>query len=44
MARVKGGTTSNKRRRNIVAQTKGYRFARSKKKRAAKGAILHGGK
>lgn len=44
MARVKGGKTSNKRRKNILAQTKGYRFARSKKKRAAKEAIVHAGK
>src|ERR1700747_3552063 len=44
MARVKGGKTSNKRRKNILALTKGYRFARSKKKRAAKEAIFHAGK
>src|ERR1051325_11544352 len=44
MARVKGGVTSNKRRKNILAQVKGYRFARSKKKRAAKEAIFHAGK
>jgi large subunit ribosomal protein L20 len=44
MARVKGGKTSNKRRKNILAQVKGYRFARSKKKRAAKEAIFHAGK
>lgn len=44
MARVKGGTTSNKRRKNILSQVKGYRFARSKKKRAAKEAIFHAGK
>lgn len=42
--RVKGGKTSSKRRKNILAMTKGYRFARSKKKRAAKEAILHAGK
>ena len=44
MARVKGGKTSNKRRKNILAQTKGYRHARSTKKRAAKEAIFHAGK
>ena len=44
MARVKGGKTSNKRRKNILAQVKGYRFARSKKKRAAREAIFHAGK
>src|ERR1041385_4603145 len=44
MARVKGGTTSNKRRKNILAQTKGYRHGRSTKKRQAKEAIFHAGK
>jgi len=44
MARVKGGKTSSRRRKNILALTKGYRFARSKKKRAAKEAIFHAGK
>ena len=44
MARVKGGKTSNKRRKNILAQVKGYRFGRSTKKRMAKEAIAHAGK
>ena len=44
MARVKGGKISAKRRRNVLAQVKGYRFARSKKERAAKEAIFHAGK
>lgn len=44
MARVKGGKTSNKRRKNILAQVKGYRFGRSTKKRMAKEAIVHAGK
>lgn len=44
MARVKGGQKSLKRRRNILKQVKGYRFARSKKTRAAKEAIFHAGK
>ncbi len=44
MARVKGGTTSNKRRKNILAQAKGYRFGRSTKTRMAKEAIFHAGK
>jgi effector-binding domain-containing protein len=39
MARVKGGVTALKRRRSILAQTKGYRFGRSTKKRAAHDAI-----
>lgn len=41
MARVKGGLMAQKRRRNILEQTKGYRFDRSKKKRAAREAIYH---
>lgn len=41
MARVKGGVKNAKRRRNILADTKGYRFARSKKKAAAREAIFH---
>ncbi|TSC86181.1 MAG: large subunit ribosomal protein L20 [Parcubacteria group bacterium Gr01-1014_8] len=43
MARVKRGTLKNKRRKNILAQTKGYRFDRSSKERVAKEAILHAG-
>jgi ribosomal protein L20 len=44
MARVKGGKTANKRRKNILAMTKGYRFGRSTKKAQAKEAIFHAGK
>ena len=44
MARVKGGQKSNKRRKNILAMTKGYRFGRSTKTRMAKEAIFHAGK
>ena len=43
MARVKRGTTSLKRRRNILRQTKGYRFGLSTKERAAREAIMHAG-
>ena len=43
MARVKRGTLKTKRRKNILAQTKGYRFDRSRKERAAKEAIFHAG-
>ncbi len=32
---------ANKRRKNILEQTKGYRFDRSNKKRAAREAIFH---
>lgn len=41
MARVKGGLMAQKRRRNILAQVKGYRLQRSKKKRVAREAIYH---
>ena len=44
MARVKGGVHSAKRRRNVLKAVKGYRFARSKKERAAREAIVHAGK
>lgn len=44
MARVKGGVTSLKRRKNILAMTKGYRFGRSTKKKQAREAIFHAGK
>jgi large subunit ribosomal protein L20 len=41
MARAKGGAVAMKRRRKILAQVKGYRFGRSKKKRQAIEAIHH---
>jgi large subunit ribosomal protein L20 len=41
MSRVKGALMSSKRRRNILDAVKGYRFARSKKKRSARDAIYH---
>lgn len=44
MARVKGGVQSAKSRRTTLSRTKGYRFDRSKKKRAAYEAIVHAGK
>jgi large subunit ribosomal protein L20 len=43
MSRVKRGTTSNKRRKNILSLAKGYRFGRSKKEREARVAIYHAG-
>lgn len=43
MTRVKRGTISMKRRRNVLKQVKGYRFGRSKKERQAKEAIFHAG-
>lgn len=41
MSRVKGGLMAQKRRRNILAEVKGYRLQRSKKKRVAREAIYH---
>ena len=43
MTRVKRGTIKNKRRKNVLAQTKGYRFGRSTKEAQAKEAIAHAG-
>lgn len=43
MTRVKRGTIKNKRRKNILAQTKGFRFGRSTKKIQAKDALMHAG-
>lgn len=43
MTRVKKGVNALKTRRNILKQVKGYRFARSKKERAAQEAIFHAG-
>ncbi|MBT4210132.1 MAG: 50S ribosomal protein L20 [Candidatus Komeilibacteria bacterium] len=44
MPRVKRGTTHVKRRKNILAKTKGYKWGRKNKLKAAKEAILHAGK
>ncbi len=43
MTRIKRGTTSLKRRKNILSQTKGFRFGRSTKERQAREAIAHAG-
>lgn len=43
MSRVKRGTIANKRRKNTLKQTKGYRFGRSKKEAQAREAIRHAG-
>ncbi len=43
MTRVKRGTISLKRRRNVLKQVKGYRFGRKSKERLAKEAIAHAG-
>lgn len=44
MPRVKRGTTHVKRRKNILAKTKGYKWGRKKKIKQAQEAILHAGK
>ncbi|SRR5258708_32759515 len=41
MPRVKRGTTANKHRKNILKYTKGFRWGRKSKERAAKEALLH---
>ncbi len=41
MARVKRGTTANKKRRKILKYTKGFKWGRKSKERAAKEALLH---
>lgn len=43
MARVKRGVTKTKRRRNLLAQAKGYRFDRKSKERIARVAVRHAG-
>ncbi|MEK7520971.1 MAG: 50S ribosomal protein L20 [Patescibacteria group bacterium] len=41
MPRVKRGTTAAKKRRKILKYTKGFRWGRKSKERAAKEALLH---
>jgi large subunit ribosomal protein L20 len=41
MPRVKRGVIANKRRRNVLKNTKGFRWSRKSKERAAKEALLH---
>lgn len=43
MSRVKRGTISLKRRKNVLARAKGFRFARSRKERDAKVALMKAG-
>lgn len=43
MTRVKRGIISLKRRRNILRQTKGFKWGRKSKERFAKEALLHAG-
>ncbi len=42
MTRVKRGTIAHKKRERLLKQTKGYRWGRKSKERAAKEALLHG--
>ncbi len=41
MPRVKRGTIAHKKRERLLKYTKGFRWGRSKKERAAKEALLH---
>ncbi len=41
MPRVKRGTIANKRRKNVLKHTKGFKWGRKSKERAAKEALLH---
>ncbi len=41
MPRVKRGTIANKKRARVLKQTKGFRWGRKSKERAAKEALLH---
>ncbi len=43
MSRVKRGVNKTKRRKYLLAQTKGYRFDRKSKERVAREAIRHAG-
>ena len=41
MARVKRGKVANKKRKRVLKYTKGFRWGRKSKERAAKEALLH---
>lgn len=41
MVRVKRGTTANKRRKNVLKHTKGFKWSRKSKYKQAKEALLH---
>ena len=43
MTRVKRGTIAIKKRRKVLSQTKGFRWGRKSKERAAREALLHAG-
>jgi len=44
MTRIKRGVTANKRRKNVLKLTKGFKWRRKSHFRAAKEAILHAGR
>lgn len=44
MARIKRGVAANKRRKNVLKSTRGYKWGRKNKFRAAKEASLHAGR
>lgn len=41
MTRVKRGATANKKRKSVLKHTKGFKWGRKSKERAAKEALLH---
>jgi large subunit ribosomal protein L20 len=41
MPRVKRGTTANRKRKKVLKRTKGFKWGRKSKERAAKEALLH---
>jgi large subunit ribosomal protein L20 len=41
MTRIKRGTIANKKRKEVLKHTKGFRWGRKSKERAAKEALLH---
>ena len=41
MSRVKRGVTANRKRKKILSYTKGFRWGRKSKERAAKEALIH---
>ena len=41
MTRIKRGATANKKRKSILKYTKGFKWGRKSKERAAKEALLH---
>ncbi|MBI4138202.1 MAG: 50S ribosomal protein L20 [Candidatus Wildermuthbacteria bacterium] len=42
MARVKRGVSAHKRRKNVLKETKGFRWGRKAKYKLAKQAVMHG--